>query len=294
MLLDKITPDNFGTSVEKLLRELEKRFEINITVHDNLGLLRGKDGSRLLPGRQFHVNRYCFYGRRANNEWEHKCARHCHFETDRIFKTRSFPFINHCWKGVTEVVAPVYSENVYVGCLFAGAFRTENFRLKEKKLPAKLIELYDELPRLDQSTANILVSLLSVVGQGIFRLAENFMVTEEFPSRKGEIRKFIILNAERNLKIADLAKELSLSISRTSHLVQELYGISFRELVMQERINRAKTILESSDLPLAEVAEKCGFSNVYYFSNVFKDNVGQPPGKYRTANRVQFDGSEPV
>lgn len=47
------------------------------------------------------------------------------------------------------------------------------------------------------------------------------------------------------------------------------------------RINLGKLLLRDTALPIAEIAEKCGFENIYYFSNRFKFVTGISPSNYR-------------
>ena len=47
------------------------------------------------------------------------------------------------------------------------------------------------------------------------------------------------------------------------------------------RIEHAKTMLETKCLTVTEVADLCGFSDVYYFSKVFKQICGVPPSKWK-------------
>ena len=39
-------------------------------------------------------------------------------------------------------------------------------------------------------------------------------------------------------------------------------------------------LLESGKMSVSAIAELAGYENVYYFSNVFKQRVGVPPGQY--------------
>jgi AraC-type DNA-binding domain-containing proteins len=47
------------------------------------------------------------------------------------------------------------------------------------------------------------------------------------------------------------------------------------------RINQAKFILASKELPMAEVAVQAGFASVKTFHHVFKESVGQSPLQYQ-------------
>lgn len=48
----------------------------------------------------------------------------------------------------------------------------------------------------------------------------------------------------------------------------------------QLRIEYAKELLITGRYSIGEIAEMCGFENVYYFSTVFKKHTGIPPSKY--------------
>lgn len=47
------------------------------------------------------------------------------------------------------------------------------------------------------------------------------------------------------------------------------------------RINQSKLLLRDTSLSVSEIAAKCGFENVYYFSNFFKRSTGLSPSAYR-------------
>lgn len=46
------------------------------------------------------------------------------------------------------------------------------------------------------------------------------------------------------------------------------------------RIEHAKHLLRTRAFSIAEIARQCGFSDVYYFSKVFKQETGVPPSKW--------------
>ena len=52
------------------------------------------------------------------------------------------------------------------------------------------------------------------------------------------------------------------------------------------RINKAKNFLIDTDLPMGEIAGRCGYDNPYYFSNAFKKVVGISPLAYRNRFRI--------
>lgn len=51
------------------------------------------------------------------------------------------------------------------------------------------------------------------------------------------------------------------------------------------RINKAKSLLSSSDIKIYEIAYLCGYDNPYYFSNTFKKVTGMSPLEFRKSTR---------
>jgi iron complex transport system substrate-binding protein len=98
---------------------------------------------------------------------------------------------------------------------------------------------------------------------------------------RGRVARFIHNRAASSPRLADLASELSLSPSRASHVVKELFGASFTDLLTSARMRRARTMLLSTDDTVGEIADKIGISDEYHFNKVFKRHVGVPPGRFR-------------
>ena len=64
-------------------------------------------------------------------------------------------------------------------------------------------------------------------------------------------------------------------------LFREVYDCSAVDFVSQLRVDRAKSLLESTDNTITEIAVRCGFSDDKYFFRVFKERTGRTPREYR-------------
>lgn len=51
--------------------------------------------------------------------------------------------------------------------------------------------------------------------------------------------------------------------------------------VIQRRVERVKTLLRHTDLPISRIAYETGFASQSHLATTFKRNVGQTPGVYR-------------
>ena len=89
-----------------------------------------------------------------------------------------------------------------------------------------------------------------------------------------------------NLALGELAKQLGFSTNYLSLLIKKELGMSFQEYVTQQRIQRAKRLLLSTDMKIYEVALAVGIEDMNYFSYRFKSIVGVSPKSYRSGAKV--------
>lgn len=81
--------------------------------------------------------------------------------------------------------------------------------------------------------------------------------------------------------IDGMALELGMSRSGFQHLYKRYFGVSVIMDVINGRVEYAKRLLTITGLPLADVAEQCGYGSVYHFMKQFKSVCGKTPTEYR-------------
>jgi AraC-like DNA-binding protein len=141
----------------------------------------------------------------------------------------------------------------------------------------------DALGELDPEVAGRIGRTLETLAYGLMMRLERMQEDSAADrTRMARVRRFLRYRAGEPVRLADLAAELHLSESRTSHVVSEMFGRPFQELLQEERINRARTLLLSTDLTAGQVARRVGMPNEYHFNRTFKRLVGVPPGQFRT------------
>jgi len=80
--------------------------------------------------------------------------------------------------------------------------------------------------------------------------------------------------------VEELAARSGYSASHFARQFTRVYGVSPIQYLNSIRILHAKNLLRTDQYTIAEIAQKCGFSNVYYFSRCFKQLTGIPPTKW--------------
>ncbi|MEC7258808.1 MAG: helix-turn-helix transcriptional regulator, partial [Pseudomonadota bacterium] len=76
------------------------------------------------------------------------------------------------------------------------------------------------------------------------------------------------------------ADELGVS-ERSLHRKLAETGTSYRQILDNVRLRRARELLDNSDLPMSEISERLGFSEMASFSRFFRRVAGLPPSNYR-------------
>jgi AraC family transcriptional regulator len=58
-------------------------------------------------------------------------------------------------------------------------------------------------------------------------------------------------------------------------------GESPHQCVLRQRLERAQWLLQTTTLPIVDIALQCGFANQSYLTTVFKRRFGLTPQRYR-------------
>lgn len=96
-----------------------------------------------------------------------------------------------------------------------------------------------------------------------------------------DILTFVQKNYTNELKLYDIANELNLSEKYLSRYFKQNFRINLTQYICHLRTKKAKKLLESTDIPITEVAFQSGFQNISYFIRTFHKIVGKSPLQYR-------------
>lgn len=77
-----------------------------------------------------------------------------------------------------------------------------------------------------------------------------------------------------------LCAESGFKYTSFNEMFKKTYGMTPVQAVTKMKIDYAKELLITGRYSVSDIAEMCGFENVYYFSSVFKKQTGFSPSKY--------------
>ena len=87
--------------------------------------------------------------------------------------------------------------------------------------------------------------------------------------------------AKGKVDCEELASNLCIGRVQLNRKMKAITGLKTTEYILNVRISKAKTLLETTDLTIGEVALKCGIEDVGYFSTLFRKNTGMTPSSWR-------------
>lgn len=106
------------------------------------------------------------------------------------------------------------------------------------------------------------------------------------------IENYINSRFSENPSLEELAGQLHISIQQLQRIVKKRYGQSFSERIFFLKMQNASHLLEKTDTPVGEVAQRLGYVSAYSFFTAFKRQFGMTPKQYRDCKRKEIEGNK--
>lgn len=113
------------------------------------------------------------------------------------------------------------------------------------------------------------------------------MIDTDKPARAAEddpvqrAIQFMQEQYQNPLSLEDIAAHVNMSRFHFARLFKRECGCSPHEYLILTRLNCAKHLLKTTDLPVKVIAQKVGYQNVSSFSSAFAERVGLAPTQFR-------------
>ena len=158
------------------------------------------------------------------------------------------------------------------------------------KLKSLILMLCEEWTGKDPDKNNeILLSFMEsndfIFGEFINRVVEKLSPYVKKQSYRPEVRQAISLIKElmhTPITLSKIANKVGLSPNYLNKLFIDETGMSFKEYPLDQRLNKAKELLNDTNYKVYEIAEMVGIPNYRYFSFLFKNKTGYSPKEYAT------------
>lgn len=101
------------------------------------------------------------------------------------------------------------------------------------------------------------------------------------PHQLRQILDYIDAHLDQEIKLENLAQLLDISQFHFSRLFKQSLGLSPYQYLLQQRVERAKRLLKTSDNLIVDIALECGFNSHSHLSKQFRQLTGMTPKAYR-------------
>ncbi|WP_235886259.1 helix-turn-helix transcriptional regulator [Paenibacillus cymbidii] len=152
------------------------------------------------------------------------------------------------------------------------------------------IDLSGLLPVLDRMveqhhhlTVENALELQAGLAQLLVKLQEAAGARRLSPSAalSARIEAYLRQHAEEPFDAEELANALHFHFDYLSRCLKRHTGLSPLQYVLRQRMAKARSLLERTELSVREIGEQVGMAETNYFIRAFRKQVGMPPAQYR-------------
>ncbi|MFZ6735832.1 helix-turn-helix transcriptional regulator [Undibacterium sp. Ji42W] len=93
-------------------------------------------------------------------------------------------------------------------------------------------------------------------------------------------------SAHEDWSVHKLAEASAVSPAHFAREFKKAFGLPPHRYLLTRRIERAKTLLRDTDLPVTEIALQTGWTSLGTFGRIFRDITGESPGELRERERM--------
>lgn len=124
-----------------------------------------------------------------------------------------------------------------------------------------------------------------MLGLLIQLLQEKAGVQVQVDQRVAAVKAYIAQNLDQAITLPQLAGVAHLSVRQLSHVFTQSEGCSPQHYLIEQRMQRARDLLESTDLSVQRISESVGYSNLAAFSDRFRQCMGRSPRHFRRLSK---------
>ena len=250
----------------------------------------------------YHRSPYCLYVKSCREAWDGCLACQNRIE-EKLRTVESFSYyFGVCHAGVGEFVFPIRCENgLTVGFVSVSGYDPSHSRFDARRTRTSkryglsdtiLEELWKKemkpLPDTHESLLAVIKPLLYMLTQfcdSKDKSRKNLINTESDTAFLA-ITRYLEEHFSDSVSLDTICVEFNYSRSYISHLFKKKSGQGIKGYLNALRIERAKELLVSTELPIGDIASIVGYSDSNYFTNLFHKLCKMSPRSYRKQFRI--------
>ncbi len=155
---------------------------------------------------------------------------------------------------------------------------------EQKKIEAIITSLLQETKSATPGHELYIRSQFNILLITIFRKM-SLSLDMSFKGVSDELLSYIRMHCSEKLSLTQLAKMCSYNVAYFSRIFKEFAGMNFTEYLRTVRIEKAKELIENSDMNITDIAYEVGYVNKTRFFAHFRSVCGMSPLDYKKAKK---------
>jgi LacI family transcriptional regulator len=155
-----------------------------------------------------------------------------------------------------------------------------SIRMPWRRLAAEAVQMIEAIWAGREPESPVLVQALEIVARG----SSSYEAVKDPVVRRAMqqlVERLAVLES-----VGEWASHVGVSRRVLERRFESALGRSPLVMMQHERVERAKQLLTTTDLPVAQIAERCGFQSNERLTVNFREAVGVPPATFRNDSRA--------
>ena len=96
-----------------------------------------------------------------------------------------------------------------------------------------------------------------------------------------DIRRYVDMHYTEQISTGDVAQYFHMDPSYISRVFKKNFNKNIKDYLTEKKMEKAKWLLENTDLKIYEVSDASGYADYFYFTRVFRKLTGITPTEWR-------------
>ncbi len=237
---------------------------------------------------------FCMY-MRQNKEFDDKC-RLCDYEYCKKCNETKSLHIYKCHAGLTEAIMPITKNSRIIGYMIFGQIHDNKNRVDFEKDMKALASFYEINEDLEKSIKKIKYKNQSQIFSAatILKACVEYIQIKEIvysPDRLfiSKIEKFIDEHIDEEISVERLCEKFNIKRTYLYEVMSTHINGGIASFIRKKRLDRARFLLETTDMKISDISNAVGFSDYNYFLRVFKREFKLSAKAYRNKYLLSLD-----
>ncbi len=221
-----------------------------------------------------------------------KTRRKCNYADRRSFmecEKQNSLIIYKCHAGLVEAVIPLHENERIIGYLMFGQITDnpdkenlyENIKVWSEKYGLDADALKQGVATVPYKSTEQILAAAKIMEACTSYIIYKEMIIPENDKLFVAAKNYIENNLHRDISIEEICRELRVGRTKLYEIFRNELKVGISKYILHRRMHKAKKLLKTTDLPIAEIAHSVGFADYNYFSRIYKKTYGKAPKYYR-------------